>query len=129
MIFYKLLSAVILFFIAIALVNNTIRLSVYARRFLINTMQLVGATDRFIRRPFLVRAVFYGFAAGLIADAFLYGLMMYGNRQIENLNQLQNQTNLLVLFGSLLVLGSLVGHFSTFRAVKKYLKLSLDELY
>ena len=78
---------------------------------------------------FIASIIFYGFVAGLLADALLYGLMMYGNSQIENLNELQNETDLIILFGALLVLGVLVGHFSTFRAIKKYLKLSLDELY
>ncbi|MCP4457455.1 MAG: ABC transporter permease [Cytophagales bacterium] len=119
----------ILLLVVVILINNTIKLALFSQRFLIRSMQLVGATDRFIRRPFLIRAVFYGFIAGLFADVLLYGLIMYGNQQIENLKELQNQTDILILFAALLVLGTLVGHFSTFRAVKKYLKLSLDELY
>lgn len=120
---------IILLLAVVVLINNTIKLALFSQRFLIRSMQLVGATDRFIRGPFLLRAVFYGFLAGLLADALLYGLISYGNTQIENLNELQNQTDIGILFGGLLVLGVLVGHFSTNRAVKKYLKLSLDELY
>ena len=120
---------IILLFAVAILINNTIKLALFSQRFLIRSMQLVGATNRFIRKPFLWRAILYGFVAGLLADALLYGLLMYGNGQIENLSELQNQTDLMILFGALLVLGILMGHFSTFRAIKKYLKLSLDELY
>ena len=119
----------ILLFAVVILINNTIKLALFSQRFLIRSMQLVGATNQFIRKPFLWRAILYGFVAGLLADVLLYGIMMYGNSQIENLNELQNQTDLLILFGALLVLGILVGHLGTFRAIKKYLKLSLDELY
>ena len=120
---------IILLFAVAILINNTIKLALFSQRFLIRSMQLVGATNRFIRKPFLWRAMLYGFVAGLLADALLYGLLMYGNGQIENLSELQNQTDIMILFGALLVLGILMGHFSTFRAIKKYLKLSLDELY
>jgi len=120
---------IILLFVVVILINNTIKLALFSQRFLIRSMQLVGATSSFIRRPFLYRAAFYGLLAGLVADGLLYGLMLYGNSQIEKLNELQNQTDIMILFGGLLVLGILVGYFSTFRAVKKYLKLSLDELY
>lgn len=120
---------IILLLVVIILINNTIKLALFSQRFLIRSMQLVGATDRFIRGPFLLRAVFYGFLSGLLADVSLYGLIVYGNSRIENLDELQNQTDIMLLFGGLLILGTLVGYLSTFRAVKKYLKLSLDELY
>ncbi len=120
---------IILLLVVVILINNTIKLALFSQRFLIRSMQLVGATDAFIRKPFLLRAIYYGFLAAAFAIAMLYGLMIYGNQQIENLNELQNQDHLLILFGALLVLGIVVGYFSTFRAVKKYLKLSLDELY
>ena len=92
-------------------------------------MQLVGATGRFIRRPFLMRAAFYGLLAGVIASGLIYGLMLYANSQIENLQELQDTNSLIILCLSLVILGIIVGYFSTFRAVRKYLKLSLDELY
>jgi cell division transport system permease protein len=120
---------IILIFVVVVLINNTIKLALFSQRFLIRSMQLVGATGRFIRRPFLLRASFYGFVAGLIADGMLYGLMKYGNQQIENLSELQNQQDIIALFVFLIILGVFVGFLSTFRAVRKYLKLSLDELY
>ncbi len=120
---------IILLLVVVILINNTIKLALFSQRFLIRSMQLVGATSSFIRRPFLYRAAFYGFVSGVLASAMIYGLMTYGNTKIENLQDLQDQESLLILFGGLIVIGMLVGFLSTYWAVHKYLKLSLDELY
>jgi len=119
----------ILLFVVVILINNTIKLALFSQRFLIRSMQLVGATSSFIRRPFLSRSVLYGFVAGGIASVLLFGLLYYANIRIEDLAQLQDTESLVVLFSALVVLGMSVGYFSTFRAVRKYLKMSLDELY
>jgi len=121
--------ALILMLVVVILINNTIKLAMFSQRFLIRSMQLVGATGGFIRRPFLLRAAFYGFISGIIACLILYSLMSLANTRIENLSELQNTSSLAILALSLIVLGILVGYFATLRAVKKYLKLSLDELY
>ncbi len=121
--------AAILLVAVVILINNTIKLALFSQRFLIRSMQLVGATAGFIQRPFLWRATWYGFLAGIIASMCLYVLLQYGNSKIEDLASLQNPQQLLILAASLLATGTLVGFASTYRAVKKYLKLSLDELY
>ncbi|WP_421871313.1 cell division protein FtsX [Marinoscillum sp.] len=120
---------IILLIVVVILINNTIKLALFSQRFLIRSMQLVGATAGFIRGPFLKRSIWYGLLAGSFASVTLYLLMNYANSQIENLNQLQDFQSLAVLFGSIIVLGMIVGYLSTYRAVRKYLKLSLDELY
>lgn len=120
---------VILLIVVVILINNTIKLALFSQRFLIRSMQLVGATSGFIRSPFLKRAVWYGLVAGTFASTILLLIMTYANQKIEDLSQLQDTETLAILFGSIIVLGILVGYLSTYRAVRKYLKLSLDELY
>ncbi len=111
------------------LINNTIKLALFSQRFLIRSMQLVGATSAFIRRPFLFRSIFYGFLAGLFASALLYGFTMYLNTLIEGLAELQDMRGFVILFGLMTIMGIVVGYFSSLRAIRKYLKMSLDELY
>lgn len=120
---------IILLAVVVILINNTIKLALFSQRFLIRSMQLVGATSGFIRRPFLRRSAWYGFMAGALASMMLLGLMFYANERIEDIRQLQDPENLAILFGSLVVLGVVVGYLSTYRAVRKYLQMSLDELY
>ncbi|MBR10175.1 MAG: cell division protein [Rickettsiales bacterium] len=119
----------ILLLVVVILINNTIKLALFSQRFLIRSMQLVGATSGFIRGPFLKRSVWYGLLAGTFSSLLLFFLMAYANNQIEDLDQLQDIQSLALLFGAIILLGMLVGFLSTYRAVRKYLKLSLDELY
>ena len=119
----------ILLLVVVILINNTIKLALFSQRFLIRSMQLVGATAGFIRGPFLKRSVWYGLLAGTFASLMLFFLMTYANTRIEDLSQLQDIQSLAILFGSIILLGMMVGFLSTYRAVRKYLKLSLDELY
>ncbi len=121
--------ALILLLAAIILINNTIKLALFSQRFIIRSMQLVGATAGFIQRPFLIRAAFYGFISGLLASAILYGLVIYLNQRLQDLNELQDELSLGILFGAVIVLGIIVGFGSSYRAIKKYLRMSLDELY
>lgn len=111
------------------LINNTIKLALFSQRFLIRSMQLVGARPAFIKKPFLTRAIWYGILAGLFASIILYGVLMYFNNIIEGLSSLQELQQIAILFSALLVLGGIVGYFSTYRAINKYLKMSLDQLY
>jgi cell division transport system permease protein len=120
---------VLLLFVVVILINNTIKLALFSQRFLIRSMQLVGATATFIRRPFLLRAALYGLAGGLIASGLLYVAMTSANQYIENLADLQDMDAIMALMGGLVVLGALVGYLSTYYAIRKYLKISLDELY
>ena len=121
--------AIILLLTVIMLINNTIKLALFSQRFLIRSMQLVGATAGFIQKPFLYRATLHGIIAGLIASLLLIGLIQYSNQEIEELVKLQDPEKILYLLVFLLALGGFIGLLSTFRAVKKYLKMSLDELY
>ncbi len=121
--------ASVLLLVVVLLINNTLRLALFSQRFLIRSMQLVGATRSFIQGPFIFRAILLGLFAGLAASAMLYGLIRYGHSKIEDLQLLQNENRILILLASLLALGIFVAAVSTWRAVSKYLKLSLDELY
>ena len=121
--------AALLFFTVVLLINSTIRLALFSQRFLIRSMQLVGAKNWFIQKPFLLSALFHGLVAGIMASALLVGLMAYANQRIEDLSLIQNNERLLILLCTLLLLGMAVAVLSTLRAINKYLKLSLDELY
>jgi cell division transport system permease protein len=113
----------------VLLIHNTLRLALFSQRFLIRSMQLVGATRSFIQWPFLLRAALHGLVAGILASALLFGLISLAHKRIEDLALIQNTNRILILVGGLLILGILVSFFSTYRAVSKYLQLSLDELY
>lgn len=119
----------VLLIVVVLLINNTLRLALFSQRFLIRSMQLVGATRFFIQGPFILRSMALGALAGVIASGMLWALIYYGNRRVEELKLLENQDRLLILLASLLALGIFVAALSTWRAVSKYLKLSLDELY
>jgi cell division transport system permease protein len=113
----------------VLLINNTIRLALFSQRFLIRSMQLVGAKRWFIKWPFLLRALVYGLFAGVLASGGLWVLLRYANSKIEDLSLLMNTQNLVILMLALLVLGMLVAVISTYFSIRKYLKMSLDELY
>ena len=115
--------------VVIILINNTIKLALFSQRFLIRSMQLVGATSGFIQKPFLYRSIFYGFLAGILASGIIYGFTKYMNKIIPGLEELQDFNGFLILFALVLFMGVLVGYFSSLHAVRKYLKMSLDELY
>lgn len=119
----------ILLVTVIMLINNTIRLALFSQRFLIRSMQLVGATRGFIRKPFLVRAFIFGILAGILASVILFSLLEYTKENIEGFAALQNTEQMLLLFTTLSIMGGFLSGFSTFRAVNKYLNMSLDELY
>jgi len=121
--------ATILFVVVIILINNTIKLALFTQRFLIRSMQLVGATNGFIRRPFIFRSMGHGLISGLVASIALFGISEYAYTKIDDLILLKDVNHLYILFGILLLLGAFLGLFSSLRSVNKYLKLSLDELY
>lgn len=123
-----IVSAVLLV-IAIALIRNTIRLSIYAKRFLVRSMQLVGATESFIRRPFLRSGVSQGFFGGLLADLFLF-LILYGvSKRVPDLTLLQEPVVLATVGIGIVVLGVILAWLSTRAALDKFLKANLDKLY
>jgi cell division transport system permease protein len=121
--------AVVLTIIAIALINNTIRLAIYSQRFLIKSMQLVGATKSFIRRPFLGYGVLHGLLAGLIAIILLLGTLYLAQQQLPELIILRNWIEFGVVFGFVLLTGVLISGLCTYFAVSKYLRLKIYNLY
>ena len=121
--------AVLLLTIAIALINNTIRLSVYSKRFLIRTMQLVGATKGFIRKPFLIKSIIHGLTGAVIAIILLSGLIYVTSRELSEVVGFQNLDLIFILFGLVIILGILITFISTYFSVNKYLKLSTNDLY
>ncbi len=124
-----LVFTTLLMVIAIALINNTIRLSVYSKRFIIRSMQLVGATHRFIRRPFIIKGVVQGIIGALIAILILMGIIYVSQREFPELINLQDTNTFLILFGLVILLGILISWLSNFFAVRKYIKIKSDHLY
>ena len=121
--------AILMVAIVVVLINNTIKLALFSQRFLIRSMQLIGAKSSFIQWPFLKRSIWHGFFSGALASLLLYGVLNYANRKIEGLAQLQNDLEIFGLFGGIMLLGAVIAFITTFRSIKRYLKLSLDELY
>lgn len=119
----------LLFIISLALINNTIRLSLYARRMLIRSMQLVGATQGFIRKPFILKGILNGLYGAIIANVLLVGLLYFAQTKIPELFSLQDLQLMLTLMISVVILGVFISMVSTFFAVNKYLRKSADELY
>lgn len=121
--------SLLLIIIAIVLINNTIKLSIYARRFIIRSMQLVGATEAFIRSPFINRSMLHGLIAALLAIGLLLGTLWFATQRIPELAQLQEIRAFLVLYGLLIIIGVLLSGFSTFFAVRKFLRMKSDSLH
>lgn len=121
--------AVILGIIVIISIDNTIRLAMFSNRFLIKTMQMVGATRGFISRPMELRALINGLISSAIAIALLFGLMQWAENYIPQLKVIHNTELTLLLFAGMIVLGVGISLFSTHRSVIKYLKMKLDDLY
>ena len=119
----------LMLFISFMLINNTVRINVFARRFTIHTMKLVGATRRFIRRPFIIRAVFQGLLAALIAIALLAGLLLILRRSFASLFEVFSAQTQLIVMGIIVASGVLICVLSTFFVVNRLVSLSKDELY
>jgi cell division transport system permease protein len=121
--------SLLLLLISVALINNTIRLSVYAKRFLIKSMLLVGATQGFIQRPFLVKGLLQGLAAAFFAIVLLIGVLYLAGRQMPELVGLQDANMFLALFGLIIIAGLTLSGISTWLAVRKFLRMKTDHLY
>lgn len=119
----------LLLFISLVLINNTIRLSVYSRRFLINTMKLVGATAGFIRKPFLVKSILHGLYASLIAISMLSGIIYLVKKELADLVDIVDIQFIVIIFGAVTIIGILINLISTYFAVNKFLRLKADDLY
>ena len=119
----------LLLFIFSALINNTIRISIYSQRFIINTMLLVGATNRFIRNPFVKRSVIYGIAGALAANILLFILMFIYAQELKGIVDVEDYKIFGMVFVADLLIGVLISWSSTYFAVNKFLRLKFDELF
>lgn len=129
------ISVVLIFFscllliIFIALINNTIRLQIYSQRFIINTMLLVGATKKFIRKPFVKKALWHGFIGALIANFCLTCIIKIYQKDLNGFMNVSDSSVLIGMMFLVFILGMLISWLSTVFAVNKFLKLSFDELF
>jgi len=121
--------AVLLLIISFALINNTIRLSVYSNRFLIHTMKLVGATAGFIRKPFIRTQILSGIIASVIAIALLFGGLFYIANGIVEIRGLIDHNSMLIIAGSVFILGIFISLSATYFAVNRYLRMEGDDLF
>jgi cell division transport system permease protein len=124
-----LLIAIIISLVVIFLIDNTIRLAMFSNRFLIKTMQMVGATRWFIAKPLNIKAIYNGAMSGVIASVALYFIIIILERYVDWLRTIHDTGLLFLLFFILIVLGIGITLFSTNRSVLKYLKMKLDDLY
>lgn len=127
--FWMLLFSGLFTVIAVVLINSSIRLSVYSKRFTIKTMQMVGATKRFIRIPFIWQSVKLGIIGGLVAFGGLIAFILYMNKMIPEIELMDDYKLLGILFGLIVGLGILITWLSTFFATQRFLNLRTDELY
>jgi cell division transport system permease protein len=128
-VFLFLAVAALLIIVAVAMINNTIRLALYSKRFTIKTMQLVGAKPSYIRKPFLVQAIFQGAVSAIIGLGLLMTLFYALNNTLEAFEISYSLQSFLLLTGSLLVIGIVITFISTWFALNKYLRMKLDDLY
>jgi cell division transport system permease protein len=119
----------ILTMIAVLLINSTIRLSIYSKRFTIKTMQMVGATKNFIRKPFIITGIKLGIAGSVLAIIALYVLAIYFEKQIPDVKITQQYDILAIVFGGILILGIVITGISTYFATRRFLNLRTEELY
>ena len=124
-----LIVSSVFLFIAVLLINSSIRLSVYAKRFTIKTMQMVGATKTFIRRPFIWRSVRLGIIGSIIAMMGMGVVLYYLNISFAELKLIEDKIVLIALFGFIFFMGIFITWISTFIATQRFLNLQTDELY
>lgn len=120
---------VILLVIAVALINNTIRLAIYSQRFLIKSMQLIGATKNFIRKPYILYGIVHGLIGALIAILLLIFTLQFAQKQVPELVFLRNWYEFGAIFLIVVILGILISGLSTYFAVTKYLRAKSHSLY
>ena len=116
-------------FIAILLINSSIRLSIYSKRFIIKTMQLVGATRSFIRRPFIWTNVRLGITSALLAMGLLYGCLTYISSTSPEFEIFSNTNDMIIVFVSIFIIGVLISWLSTYFAAQRFLNLNTNDLY
>lgn len=124
-----IVASIILLVIAISLIRNTIRLSIYSKRFLVRSMQLVGATEAFIRKPFVKTGVSQGFFGAILADILLIIMMYWLNKRIPELALIQSLEITVCIYVGIIVIGIILASISTATALRKYLNAHIDKLY
>jgi len=127
--FWILVVSSVFLFIAVLLINSSIRLSVYAKRFTIKTMQMVGATKHFIRRPFIWRSIRLGILGSIMAMAGMGIVLYYLNNSFTELKLIEDQLLIMALIGFIFLMGVFITWISTFFATQRFLNLKTDELY
>ena len=121
--------AILIAILVIVLIDNTIRLAMFSNRFLIKTMQMVGATRWFITKPLYLRAVGNGAISAVIAIVLVYAVVQVAEHFLPDLKALRDSGLLIFMFLSLVIIGITITVFSTYRSALKYLRMKLDELY
>jgi cell division transport system permease protein len=121
--------SLLLIIVAVAMINNTIRLALYSKRFTVKTMQLVGATNAYIRRPFLFQAIIQGIVSSIIGLALLAGLFYALNNVLESVEIKFDEYSFILLISSILSIGLVITFVSTWLALNKFLRMKLDDLY
>jgi cell division transport system permease protein len=125
-----LVGLILLLLVTVALlINNTLRIALFSQRFLIRSMQLVGAKRWFIQKPFLLRAAGYGLLSGAVASIIIWLVSDYAQKKIEDLKVLHDKEQFMMLLSLLLVTGMVIAVLSTYFCIRKYLRMSLEELY
>ena len=124
-----IVASIILLIIAISLIRNTIRLSIYSKRFLVRSMMLVGATEAFIRRPFVKSGISQGFFGAVLADILLIIMVYWLNRRIPELVLIQSTEITVCIYFGIIVIGIILASISTATALRKYLNAHIDKLY
>jgi cell division transport system permease protein len=124
-----LVVAIVLGLVVIILIDNTIRLAMFSNRFLIKTMQMVGATRWFIAKPMNIRAVLNGAISGLMAIGLVLLVVIFSEEILPEMKVIHDDKTLMMLFGGLVLLGIFITLFSTYRSILKYLRMKLDDLY
>ncbi|MBN2636865.1 MAG: cell division protein FtsX [Prolixibacteraceae bacterium] len=124
-----LIISLLLTFIFVVLINNTIRISVYSQRFTINTMQMVGATNSFIRKPFLWRSFKFGIYGSLLSNTILFGVIYSYKNELEGIISVSDYLNLGIVFSLVIILGIVFSLASTYVAVNKFLNMKFDEMF
>ena len=127
--FWVLVFSAVFTLIAVVLINSAIRLSVYSKRFTIKTMQMVGATKGFIRKPFLWNGVKLGILGSLVSIVGILGVIYYLDKNIPEMQLMEDKILLAILFGTLILCGVVITFFSTYFATQRFLNLRTEELY
>lgn len=127
--FLTFIICIVFIAIAIALINNTVKLSIYSNRFLIKNMQLVGATTQFISRPYIFKSIRNGILSGGVAIVLLISLILLIQQRMPELSTFRSDTSLIILMVGVLFSGILISSLSTYISVQRYLRMRMDDLY